>query len=125
MTIQQLEQIIAQLSGNDSSKRSAITQDLADYAQLKYGSDRSEDERKIIDTVKEKLLIGYYNMPNHSYVTKRPDYKGKFGLDKLEMDALEQAADELETEKLIEGNDNYVQLTDKGVLAARKLINSR
>jgi len=121
MKIEELKNLVEQLSETSGNNQDEILQDLADYAQLKYGNNISDNERKIIETVKEKLIKGLYKMRDNSYVTRRPDYGEKFGLDKLELNVLEQAGEELEKEDLLEGNENYVKLTDKGVLEAKKL----
>lgn len=98
-------------------------QDLANFAQLRYGNNISDSERKIIDTVKEKLLNRLYEMPDNSYVIigTRLDYGAKFGLDRLELNLLEKAGNELEKADLVEGGAHYVKLTDRGVLEAKKL----
>lgn len=121
MTIQDLEKLVEQLSKTSGKNQTEIIHDISGFAQLKYGNNISENERKIIETVKEKLLIGLYKMPNNSYVTSRPDYGIKFGLDRLELNLLEQAAEELVKAELIEGGAHYTQLTDKGVLEVKKI----
>lgn len=121
MKIEELKNLVEQLSETSGVNQDEILQDLADFAQLKYGKNISENERKIIETVKEKLIKGLYKMRDNSYVTSRPDYGEKFGLDRLELNVLKQAGDELEKEDLLDGNENYVKLTDKGVLEAKKL----
>lgn len=121
MTIQDLEKLVEQLTQTSGKNQTEIIEDLADFAQVKYGNNISDNERKIVDTVKEKLLLGLYKMPNNSYVTARPDYGTKFGLDRLELNLLEQAGQELEKSGLVEGGAHYTQLTDNGVLEAKKL----
>jgi len=121
MTIQELEQLVGQLSETSSKNQTEIIQDLADFAQIKYGNNISDNERKIIDAVKGKLLNGLYEMANNSYVASRPDYGSKFGLDRLELNVLEKAGNELEKANLLEGGEHYIKLTDKGILEAKKL----
>ena len=121
MKIEELKELIEQLSETSGKNQVEITQELADFAKLKYGNNISESERKIIETVKEKLLNGLYSMRDNSYVSSRPNYGEKFGLDKLELNVLEKAGEELEKAGLLEGNDNYVKLTDNGILEAKKL----
>ena len=121
MKIEELKEPIEQLSETSGKNQVEITQELADFAKLKYGNNISESERKIIETVKEKLLNGLYSMRDNSYVSSRPNYGEKFGLDKLELNVLEKAGEELEKAGLLEGNDNYVKLTDNGILEAKKL----
>jgi hypothetical protein len=121
MTIQELERLVEQLSQTSGKKQAEIFQDLADFAQIKYGNNISDNERMIIDTVKEKLLNGLYKMADNSYVKSRPDYGSEFGLDRLELNVLEKAGNELERADLLEGGTNYIKLTDKGVLEAKKL----
>ncbi len=121
MTLEELEQILEQLSESTGIDQEDLIQTLADYAQLKYGNNLTAAERGIINNLKEKLLIGYYDMPNHSYVARRPNYKEKFELDDLEMSLLESAFNELGQEGLIHGNENYTQLTDNGILRAREI----
>lgn len=101
MTIQELEQLVGQLSETSSKNQTEIIQDLADFAQIKYGNNISDNERKIIDAVKGKLLNGLYEMANNSYVASRPDYGSKFGLDRLELNVLEKAGNELEKANLL------------------------
>ena len=121
MTIEELTTLVEQLSETSGIEQAEILKDLADFAQLKYGNNFSDNERKIIETVKEKLLLGLYKMPDNSYVTRRPNYGEKFGLDKLELKVLNQAGEELEKAGLLEGNENYTKLSDEGVLEAKKL----
>lgn len=121
MTIEELTTLVEQLSSTSGIDQAEILKDLADFAQLKYGNNIADNERKIIGTVKEKLLQGLYKMPDNSYVTSRPDYGEIFGLDRLELDVLNQAGDELEKAGLLEGGKNYIKLTDEGVLEAKKL----
>lgn len=121
MTIEELKELIEQLSETSGKNQAEITQDIADFAKLKYSNNISESERKIIETVKEKLLNGLYSMRDNSYVSSRPDYGEKFGLDRLELNVLNKAGEELEKAGLLEGNENYIKLTDNGVLEAKKL----
>jgi hypothetical protein len=120
MSITELDQIIGEIVKTSNLKKDEIINDLADYAKLKFGNAVTEVERKLIDTVKVKIIDGYYNMKNHSYVTMRPDFKGMFGFDDLEMKVLPKAKLELEKEDLFEGAANYTKLNEKGVLKAKR-----
>ena len=121
MQFQELKDLIQQVAQSSGSSEAEITKNLADYAQMKYGANLTNAQRQVIDNAKKKLILAMYNMPNHSYVTKRPDYAGVLGLDKLEMSLLENIGTELETEGLMEGNENYTALTPSGILEAKRL----
>jgi len=121
MTIQQLDQLVNQLAQSGNIKKTEIIDSLSYYAQLKYGNIIFDNERKIIDKVKKTIIKKIYRMRDHSYVSSRPDYQSDFGFDKLEMDVLKQAAEELENEGLIVGNENYIKLKDKGIFEAKRL----
>jgi len=121
MTLDEFNQLINELSANCNISESDILDSVADSARLKFGKVTSADERNLIDQIKERLILGYYQMPNHSYVTSRPDYKAKFGFDDFDMKFISNAAEELENEKLIAGNDNYIALTEKGIIQAKRL----
>jgi hypothetical protein len=60
-------------------------------------------------------------MPNHSYVTSRPNYQEKFQLDNLENEKVTHAVNELYSEGLIDGNENYAELTKNGILEVKIL----
>lgn len=81
-----------------------------------------DKEEKIIKMIQNKLIIGLYKMPDHSYVTSRPDYKRKFNFDALEMDYLAKAANELGDLDILEGNENYTKLTKSGIFRAKELL---
>ena len=122
MEFKELETLITELSTSSEKSVTEITQALADFAKVKYGSITTEQEQAIIKSVQEKLITGLYRMTNHSYVTSRPDYKNKFGFDELEMDYLEKAANELGELEILEGNQNYTKLSKSGILKAKELF---
>lgn len=121
MTIQELEKLLEELAPKNNLDKSEMISNIADYAKLKFENNFSDIERNLIDSLKIKLLKGFYKMSDHSYVSSRPNYKEKFDLDNLELKVLEQAGFELEKEGLVEGNENYTKLTDEGVLQAKIL----
>ncbi|PHR44298.1 MAG: hypothetical protein COA32_14895 [Fluviicola sp.] len=122
MEFNKLQEKITDLSESSGKTKEEITQALADFAETKFGSILTEDEEAIIKEIQEKLIERYYQMPDHTQVTKRPDYKNDFGLDDLEMDYAERAGNELGDLGILEGNENYTKLTKKGVLRAKKLL---
>ncbi len=121
MTIDELTSLINELSEVSNISQADIIDSIAKSAKLKFGKITSNDERKIIDNIKSRLVLGLYDMPNHSYVTSKPDYKEKFGFDDFDMKYLSKAGEELDDEKLIDGNSNYTQLTENGILYAKKM----
>lgn len=121
MTIQQLEQLIEQLAQTSKINQSDIIKDLSDYAQLKFGNNVTAKERKIIDRVKEKIISTLYKMQDHTLVSKRPDIKRIFGFDNLDIQFVESASEELESEGILEGGQNYSKLTGRGVLKAKEI----
>ena len=88
MTFQELELIIEGFAKSSEIDKDEIIKDLAVYAKLRFGNLVTAIDRKLIDAVKIKIVDGYYNMPGHSYVTNRPDFRDKFGFDDLEMKVL-------------------------------------
>jgi hypothetical protein len=121
MTIEELNLLVKELASTSNVTESSILDSIANSAKLKFGKIASEEERELIDKIKKSLILGYYQMPNHSYVTKRPDFKGKFGFDDFDMKYLPSAGEELENEELIVGNENYTALTEKGIIYAKRL----
>jgi hypothetical protein len=122
MKFEDLEKLIAELSVSSKKSVEEITQELADFSAVKYGSITTEQEKSIIKLVQDKLIKGLYRMSNHSYVTSRPDYKSQFGFDDLEMEYLKKAANELGDLEMLEGNENYTKLTKSGILKAKELL---
>jgi len=121
MIIEELKKLIEDLSARSNIDKSEIIDEIAEYAKLKFGDLKSENERKTIDEVKRKLIKGLYRRANHSFVSSKPDYKKEFKLDELETKYLKKAGQELEKEELIEGNDNYIKLTDNGIIKAKNI----
>lgn len=121
MNIQDLEKILNQIAESKNIEISDIIEKMSDYAELRYSNCIEENDRKIIDTVKTKILKGLYKMPNHSYVTSKPNYKEKFKLDNLENEKVTHAVNELYSEGLIDGNENYAELTKNGILEVKIL----
>lgn len=121
MEINELKALIEELAKVSQKTESKIIADLAEIAKTKYGTYIEGHEREIIELVQNKLIRGFYRMPNYSYVTSRPNYKTKFDFDDLEMKYLSQAANELGDLGFLEGNETYTQLTEKGILKAKQL----
>ena len=121
MNIKDLEKTLNQIAKNTNLEISEIIEKISDYAELRYSNGVEENDRKITDTVKTKILKGLYKMPNHSYVSSRPNYQEKFKLDNLENKKVEQAVNELYSEGLIDGNSNYAELTENAILEVKKL----
>lgn len=121
MNIQDLEKILNQIAESKNIEISDIIEKMSNYAELCYSDGIEEYDRKIVDTVKTKILKELYKMSNHSYVSSRPNYKEKFKLDNLENEKVEQAVNELYSEGLIDGNENYVELTKNGIFEVKRL----
>jgi len=120
MTIEELNTLIEDLSKRSNIGKSKIIDEIAEFAKVKFEGLKSENERNIIDGVKRKIINELYKRANHSYVSAKPDYKKNFKLDKLEVKYLDKAKKELTKEELVVGNENYIELTDNGIIRAKQ-----
>lgn len=120
--MKKLETLIDQLSVTSQKSKDEIVQELTTFANFKFGTPISDKEGAIIKNIQEKLITGLYRMTDHSYVTRRPDLKGKFNIDALEMDYLERAANELGELGILEGTESYTRLTKPGILRAKEIL---
>jgi hypothetical protein len=115
MDIKGLETLISEIATQQNTYKGAIIDDVVSFLNMKYGTAIMAKERELIDEVKMKIITKLYNAEMHK-VNVSSDIRKTFKLDLLEIDYVDNAADELEQEGLLKKQKSNLCLTKEGVM---------
>lgn len=117
MNINELEKKIKQIASEKNIKEQEIINGiLANLEEVYSLKDHSENDRQIIDGIKQKIVTTLLNCENQKkIVNQATKYNELFDLDRVEMDLLNDAWNELEADRDVFSLAFEIGLTDEGI----------
>jgi len=116
MTIEDLNKTIENISKNQKIEKGVIIDDIIDILKIKYGEILLEKEKELVFELKNKIITRLYSFDDHSIPANHASKKEIYKADRLDMNFLEKAENELVAEGLLENDGQNLRLTNSGVL---------
>lgn len=124
MEISELENKISEISQQKGIDESEIISNLLAHLIVNYDYNVSEgNERAIIENIKDRTLDTLYSNNNQmQHLYAYIEYQKIFGFDRLDLNYLERAWNELEAEGFVSVSDHQISMTEKGILKYKSVI---
>ena len=119
MTIEELNKTIENISKNQKIEKGLIIDDIVDILKIKYGEILLEKEKELVSELKNKIVTRLYGFDNHAIPANHSNKKDIYKADRLDMNFLEKAENELMAEGLLENDGQNLKLTNSGILKYR------
>ena len=116
MHIDEFKDLISKIALQERRQEEDVLEECAEILKIKYGVLLIEQERALVDELKNKIVTRLYNYENHSLELAELNKKEAFKADTLDMDFMERAEQELVVEGLIEKTSNSIALTEAGIV---------
>ncbi|SHN21088.1 hypothetical protein [Flavobacterium xinjiangense] len=122
MTIQDLQKKIDEIATYENIDQQEIINGIMANLEIKYKkANYSEEDKKLIEELKTKILTKLYSLPEHKkLINHMTKFDELFGLDKLEFKLLNNAFNELEAEGDVYSLEYEIGLKEQGIRKTRK-----
>ncbi|MBB3186102.1 hypothetical protein [Microbacter margulisiae] len=117
MDINELEKKIKQIATEKNIREQEVINGILANLELVYSpKDHSEQDREIIDGIKQKILSTLLNCDNQKkIINQATKYDELFDLDRVEMSLMQDAWNELEADRDVFSLAFEIGLTDEGI----------
>lgn len=117
MNINELEKKIKQIASEKNIKEQEVINGiLANLEEVYSPKDHSENDRQIIDGIKQKIVNTLLNFDNQKKIVNQATKYGElFDLDRVEMNLVNDAWNELEADRDVFSLAFEIGLTDEGI----------
>jgi hypothetical protein len=121
MTIQELQKRISEISTEKRIHEQEIINGLLAHLDTKYAKkSHTFEDAKIVLEVKAKIMATLFALPNHKTVVNRATkYEHLFDLDRVELNLLNDAFTELESDEYVYSLKYEIGLTEQGIRKQR------
>jgi|SRR5690554_804944 len=115
--MKQIEEKIGDIAKNKNLAIDDIKKEIIVHLELKYNlEDHNDQNKKIIKEIQEKIISTLLKEPNQKkLVNQTIKYDQIFHLDRIEMDLLNDAWNELESNDEVYSEKFEIGLTDNGI----------